>query len=37
MDYFRPYKEITSLEQDLKKLILLNDEKMEREFLNATR
>ena len=34
---YRPYKEVTSLEDDLKKAILLNNETMEREWMNSVK
>ena len=34
---YRPYKEVTSLEEDLKKAILLHNETMDREWFNVSR
>ena len=34
---YRPYKEVTGLEDDLKKAILLNNETMEREWMNSVK
>ena len=34
---YRPYKEVTCLEEDLKKAILLNNENMEREWMKGVK
>ena len=34
---YRPYKEVTSLEEDLKKVVLFNNESMERKWMNEVK